>query len=440
MLAENCSRHLGHERKLWQTSLWGLAIHVNGSMPKLTQELVESLPADGRDRIIFDAGTEGFGIRVTATGRKIFIAQARSAGKVRRTSVGTFPEMTVKRARQEALPVRAAMRRDEDPRAERAARIKAIEAGTVTVSAFADRWLAEYVRLKLKRRTIADYERLLEQKIKPALGHLLVTRVAKDDVLKFHSSLAATPRRANYAVSTFRAIMTFAEDCGLRPPASNPARRIKMYREKARERFLSEAEIGSAAEGIAAAEQAGKIGPHAAAALRLALFTGARRGELMAAEWSHLDWERRFIRLPDSKGNEPRTIYLSDAALQVLKGIPRIGKFIVAGAQPDEPYQNLSRAWMIAREFVGLDDVRLHDLRHSYASLAASKGVSLQMIGKLLGHRVSATTQRYAHLARDAVASVNDELGEAMASAIEAKEPREPRVGVLAFPRRKPAR
>ena len=211
-----------------------------------------------------------------------------------------------------------------------------------------------------------------------------------------------------------------------------------MYRERARERFLTEEEIGRAAEGIAAAEQAGKIGPHAAAALRLALFTGARRGELMAAEWSHVDWDRKFIRLPDSKTNEPRTIYLSEAAMQVLKTVPRTGKFIIAGACDGEPYKNLSRAWMIAREFAGLEDVRLHDLRHSYASLAAGRGVSLQMIGKLLGHRVPATTQRYAHLARDAVAAVNDQLGEAMSAAIARETPAA--ADVLAFPRRRPAR
>jgi integrase len=121
--------------------------------------------------------------------------------------------------------------------------------------------------------------------------------------------------------------------------------------------------------------------------------------------------------------------------LQVIKTVPRIGNFIIAGARDGEPYKNLSRAWQVAREFVGLGDVRLHDLRHSYASLAAGRGVSLQMIGKLLGHRVPATTQRYAHLARDAVAAVNDELGEAMAAAIAKEAPRP--ADVLAFPRRR---
>jgi integrase len=160
----------------------------------------------------------------------------------------------------------------------------------------------------------------------------------------------------------------------------------------------------------------------------------------MAAEWSHVDWERKFIRLPDSKTNEPRTIYLSEAAVLVLKAVPRIGKFIIAGARDGEPYQNLSRAWMVAREFAGLIDVRLHDLRHSFASLAAGRGVSLQMIGKLLGHRVPATTMRYAHLARDAVAAVNDELGEAMTAAIAARETAPPTADILAFPAGKKGR
>ena len=140
-------------------------------MQKLTEELVEALPVDGRDRIVFDGG--GFGVRVTPAGRKIFIAQARVRGEVCRVSVGTFPEMKVRKARVDALAAVAAMRRGEDPRADRAARAKAIEAGGTTVAAFAERWLAEYVRPKLKPRTVADYERLIEQKIGPALGHLI---------------------------------------------------------------------------------------------------------------------------------------------------------------------------------------------------------------------------------------------------------------------------
>jgi integrase len=397
---------------------------------RLTQALVAELPV-GRDRIVFDALEAGFGVRVTKAGAKIFVAHARVAGRLHRVSLGTFRDMTVTAAREAAREALQDMRAGRDPRVERAARATAAKAGATTVKAFAERWLDEIVRPKRKPNTLRDYEYLIEHKIVPALGHLAVQRVTKDDVLQLHIAMKDTPRRANYTISTFRALMTYAEDCGLRPPLSNPARRVEMYRERPRERFLSEVEIGKAAEAIRAAEGAHKIGPHAAAGLRLALFTGARSGEIVAAQWRHIDWHRNIIRLPDSKTNEPRTIHLSEAAVEVIKALPRVGPFIVAGAKPGEAYKNLSRAWIVAREYGGLSDVRLHDLRHSYASLAAGRGVSLQMIGKLLGHKVAATTQRYAHLTRDAVAAVNDELGAAMLAAIERRAP----VGATVVPK-----
>lgn len=387
-------------------------------MPKLTNELIATIMADGIERTVFDSATPGFGFRLTANKKGIWLARARSGDVRTKISLGTYPEKSLSAARTEAHAALRDIRDGKDPRAERAARRLAAQAGKTTIAQLADRWLAEYVRIKLKPRTIADYERIVEQRIKPRLGALPVASVSKSDVISFHASMANTPRRANYVIATLRALMSFAEDVGLRPAHTNPGKRIKMYRQGVRERFLSEQEIGKAADAIATAEDTGKIGPHAAAGLRLALFTGARSGEITTAEWSHVDWQRKQIRLPDSKTNEPRTIHLSDAAIEVLKALPRVGSFIIAGRYKDEPHQNLTRAWIIAREYGGLQDVRLHDLRHSYASLAASRGVSLQMIGKLLGHKVPATTQRYAHLARDAVASINDELGAAMQAAI----------------------
>jgi integrase len=283
--------------------------------------------------------------------------------------------------------------------------------------------MADFVRPKLKPRTAFDYGQLLAKHILPALGHLTVGDIDHKDIERLHVDMGKTPRRANYVVATVRGLLNFAIKHGLRPAASNPARGIKFYREHARERFLSEAEIGAAADAIERAETDGKIGPFAAAGLRLALFTGARSGEITAIQWDHIDWPRRLVRLPDSKTNEPRTIHLSDAALEVLKTVHRVGPYVIAGAMPGEPFKNLSRSWIVARAYAGLGDVRLHDLRHSYASLAAGRGVPLQMIGKLLGHKVTATTARYAHLARDAASAVNDELGAAMQAAI-AKRPR----------------
>jgi integrase len=386
-------------------------------MQKLTDAKVAALPVTGRDYIRSEPGA-AFAVYVTRAGAKLFITRPRFAGRRYRITLGEFPDLKTGEARDLARLAVADVRAGKNPVVERAVRIKAAQAGDMTVAELADKWMADYVEPKLKPRTAADYRKLLDKHILPAVGALPVSQVTRDDSTRMHVAMRRTPRRANYALRTLGGLMSFAGDLKLRSPLDNPARRIKLYREGKIERFLTEAEIAQAADGIEAAERAGKIGPHAAAGLRLALFTGARSGEITAAQWSHVDWQRKLIRLPDSKTNEPRTIHLSEAAVEVLQAIPRTGPYIIAGAIDGEPFKNLSRSWIVARGFAGLKDVRLHDLRHSYASLAAGRGVSLQMIGKLLGHRVPATTARYAHLARDAAAAVNDELGAAMTAAI----------------------
>ena len=409
-------------------------------MPKLTQEFVDGLTTD-RDRTFYDSTLTGFGVRALPTGVRTYLARAKVAGRVHKLTIGNAAIMTLAAARREARTALDAIRRGQDPVKDKADRQRALEYGAITVADLADRWMTEVVRPKRKPRTVFDYQKIIDDKIKPALGREPVKELSWEAVNKFHASMKRTPRRANYTVSTLRAMLNFAERVGIRPPHSNPCKNIEFFREHARERFLSEPEIGAAAEAIESAERDGVIGPHAAAGLRLALFTGARSGEVTAIRWEHISWTRKQIRLPDSKGNVPRSIELSDAAVEVLKTLPPVGPFVIAGAKDGEPYKNLSRAWITAREYAeGLDDVRLHDLRHSYASLAAGRGVSLQTIGALLGHKAVASTKRYAHLARGIVASVNDELGAAMTAAIEKaktpapanvvklKQPRKPRV------------
>jgi integrase len=390
---------------------------------RLTQFFVDQASADGRDRIVFDNRAPGLGLRITPTGTKIFVAQARVLGRKRRITIGYASGaggMSLAKARTEALHTLLAMRQGVDPTAERKARLRASAARSITIRELSERWMVELVIPKRKPRTVSDYKQLLSRHILPTLGNLTVAEIDRERIERRHVEMKDTPRRANYTLATIKTMLGFAVRCGFRQ--TNPASGIQRYREKKRERFLTEVEIGAAADAIAAAESDGAIGPFAAAGLRLALFTGARSGEITAIQWEHIDWERRLIRLPDSKTNEPRTIHLSDAALEVVRATHRIGPYVIAGQKHGTAYKSLSRAWMIARKYAGLEGVRLHDLRHSYASLAAGRGVSLHMIGKLLGHRVPATTARYAHLARDTVQAVNDEIGAAMQAAI--KKPR----------------
>jgi len=241
-------------------------------MRKLTDALVASLEPDpsGRDRFVFDAQQSGYGVRITPAGTKLLFAQGYVAGRKRRITLGRHPELTVAVGRELALQALADMRRGADPVIEHKTRQAAVAAGDMVTAELVDKWLADHVRPKLKPRTVFDYERLAARRIKPALGHLPVKQVSRDDVVQLHLAMKRTPRRANYTVSTVHAIFNFAEDLGLRPRGSNPARRIKRYREGKIERFLTEVEIARAAEGIEAAERAGRIGPHAAAGLRLA--------------------------------------------------------------------------------------------------------------------------------------------------------------------------
>lgn len=384
---------------------------------KLTEESVSSLIVTGRDYLTFDTLESGFGVRVTPSGARIYIAQARVNGKPKRLPIGRHPAMKVSVARAEARAMLRDMRAGSDPRAARELRRQERAGSDTAVADLADRWLTEHVRLKRKPRTIEDYERIVEGRIKPWAGSRSVVAVRRADVMALHAEMASTPRRANYVVAVIKAMFTFAERVGLRPQGDNPAKGVELYREKARERFLSPEEIELAADLIATAEAEGKIGPHVAAGLKLCLFTGCRSGEATAMQWKHVDLPARVVRLPDSKSNRPRIIHLNGPAVETLKHLPKVGPFVIAGAKEGEPAKNLRAAWIKIRNKTALEGVRLHDLRHSFASAAVAKGLSLPMIGKLLGHTVPATTARYAHLAQDPVASANDLVGEVYAQA-----------------------
>ena len=293
---------------------------------RLTEAFIDALAPADRDLYVFDTQLATFAYRLTRAGKGIFLI-----GKRPRRTVGHRP-MKVTDARTRASQILADLKAGHDPELAQRTRAMARQAGAVTVAMLAEKWMAEYVQPKLKPRTVSDYQRLLAQRILPTLGHLTVPEVSIDHVNRLHVAMAKTPRRANYTLRTTSGLFRFAQDRKLR--ADNPCRGIRPYREGKRERFLSEAEIARAAEAITEAAGKGVIGPWAAAGLRLCLLTGARQGEILAAEWTCVDWDRRIIRLLDSKTNEPRTIHLSDAAIEVLRSIPRHGAYIIAGAKP----------------------------------------------------------------------------------------------------------
>ena len=165
-------------------------------------------------------------------------------------------------------------------------------------------------------------------------------------------------------------------------------------------------------------------GPFVLAAVRLLIFTGARLGEILGLHWQDVDIQRALMMLPDSK-NGRKTIYLNAPALDVLASLPRLknNPYVICGERKGAGLVNVQKPWRRLREQAGLDDVRLHDLRHSFASVAAAGGLSLPMIGKLLGHRSTLTTQRYAHLADDPARAANEMVAQRIAAAMASREP-----------------
>ncbi|MEM8971917.1 MAG: site-specific integrase [Pseudomonadota bacterium] len=376
---------------------------------KISRSTIERLPVpeDGKPAYHFDQLLIGFGLRISPKGVRTYIAQGRVNGRLVRKTIGRHPAVSPEEARQRARELLSNLAAGIAPEDNKP---------IVRVSDVLDEWLRFHVEAKLKPRTASDYRKITEQTLRPELGRHEICSVERAHIAKIHNDRQATPRRANYVLAVASSFFTFAEDSGHRPIDSNPARRIKPYPENRRERFLASDEVARAAQAISALEISGVLSIFAAAGLRLCLLTGARQGEIVALRWAEVDFERRLLLLEDSKtGRKP--IYLSQPAIKVLEALPKVAgnPYVIAGEKPGQPYQNLTRAWMKVRVEAGLEDVRLHDLRHTFASFGAAEALSLPMIGKLLGHRVPATTARYAHLAADPVAEANERIGERLA-------------------------
>lgn len=235
--------------------------------------------------------------------------------------------------------------------------------------------------------------------------------IAPSDVRRWFDSMSAKPSAANRSLPVLSVMMTQAELWNMRPNGSNPCRNIRRYKVKPRERFLSLEELKRLGFVLDHAEDS-----QAAAAIRLLLFTGARSSEITGLRWAWIRGTRAV--LPDSKTG-PKSIQLPPPARAVLQGLAKNGEFIFPNSRGDGPMKNLGARWARLRRLSGLDDVRVHDLRHTYASHAVMSGLDLYTVGRLLGHADVATTERYAHLAdehvRKAAGKISRVVNNAMA-------------------------
>ena len=366
---------------------------------KLSKRTVERFCVDGRDAVFWDRDLPGFGVRVYPSGTKVYVVQCRGEGRSRRTTIGRHGAVSAEEARRRAAAIIARIKAWEEP-------APAPAPAEVTVAELAARYLEEHVAVRCKPRTEVLYRAAVRRHLVPALGETLVSAVTREQVAALHFRLRETPYAANRAVHLLARILDVAAEQGLRPAgAANPCRSVERFRERRHERFLSEEEfrrLGRVLE--AAAGGAGGASPAAVAAIRLLVLTGCRRSEILGLRWEHVDLDAGELRLPDSKTGA-RLVPLSPAAAEVIAELPRPpgNPWVVPGRNPGAPLRNLQYPWEILRARAGLPGVRIHDLRHSFASRALALGESLPMIGELLGHRRVRTTARYAHLALDSV-------------------------------------
>lgn len=381
---------------------------------KLTKRLVENATPRPHDLVLWDTEVRGFGCKITPAGRRSYFCYYRTRdGVQRRPRIGQHGQLTVQQAREIAQDWLREVAAGGDPsRARRDAR------HAPTVAALCERFLAEHAARRNKAGTAYNYRRLVERFVVPELGHRKVADLTRADLERLHAKLAATPYQANRVVGMLSKMMNLAERWGLRPDGSNPVRHIEKNREARRERYLSDEEAARLGAALAAAERDGTEPPVVVAAIRLLVFTGCRLSEILTLRWEHVDLARGCLRLPDSKTGA-KTVYLNRAAGAVLEGLPRDRSgWVLPGAKPDAHLVNLQKPWRRLRGAAGLEDLRLHDLRHSFASVAAGLGEGLHMIGKLLGHSQPGTTHRYAHLAADPVKAASERVAGALAAMI----------------------
>jgi integrase len=361
----------------------------------------------GTAHYLWDDEIAGFGVRIYPSGRKSFFIAYRAKGRQRFHTVGRFGELTLHEARIEALEKLAKIRRGADPSGERQSYREA-----PTMEDLADRYMREHARLKKKPKTVKNDERSWRLHVLPRIGRYKVADVTRADVIGLHTEMAEIPYAANRVVALLSKAFNLAEVWGWRPDGSNPCRHVTRFKEYRRQRYLSQEELGRLADALAMVERERSESPAVVAAIRLLILTGCRVGEIRTLHWDEVDFERKALRLRDSKTGA-KTVYLSNPALQVLaaQGHHRRSEYVLPGAKPGRPLYTLTRPWFRIRERAGLENVRLHDLRHSYASVGAGAGLSLPMIGKLLGHRHSATTERYAHLGAHPVRQAAELVG-----------------------------
>ena len=384
-------------------------------MIKISRRTVEALEPMARDVDYYDEDLKGFGVRVRTSGRKTYFVMMRHKCVMRRFTVGTHGSVAPEQARLKAKQIIADLAIDKNPTAE----VDAVRTA-ITVRSLGERFIDEYLPCHLKPSTQGEYKRCIKIFINPEIGTIKLVSVERTDIAKIHHQLRHIPYQANRVLGVLSIMFNLAESWNLRPPFTNPCRGVRKYKEKKRERFLNHEELGRLGEALRIEEE---FAPSAVACIRLLLLTGCRLGEIQTLKWSYLDLDNCLAFLPDSKTGR-KTLYLGSVAVKLLKTIlhKKDNPYVIAGDIEGQHLTDMQKPWRRIRKLAVLPDVRIHDLRHTFASSGVALGQGLPIIGKLLGHTQPQTTARYAHLAAAPALEAADKISENLATHMDSQD------------------
>ena len=409
---------------------------------KFTQPTIEALAPQAKAYIAYDSSLKGFGVRVNPTGRRVWLIEYRPNGGgrsslKRRYTFGATETLSVAEARAKAKRLLGGIHNDQDP-----AGARADQRASLTVAELAERFIAEEVAPKRKRRTTELYQLYLRRHVLPPIGTRKARDVSHADIAKLHRKIAADGRKvtANRVATFMSGLYTWAGKMGELPKGTNPAKDIERFREEGRERFLGDDEIRRLGETLALAETKGLpfevdesnpkakhtpkhgrtiVSKHATNGIRLLLLTGCRLREVLHLRWQDVDLAHAMFTIVDGKTGR-RGVWLNAPALAVLDELShiRIGDYVIAGDNPDKPRADLQKPWAQVVKHARLDGVTLHTLRHTHASVGVGAGFGLPIVGALLGHRQSSTTSKYAHIANAPARRASEAIGAAINAAM----------------------
>lgn len=438
-------------------------------MPRLSKRVIDAAKPGAKQQFLWDETLKGFGLLILPSGKKSFILQYRTlGGRSRRLTLGPYGALTPTEAKRMASELIARIRNGEDPMATR----HSFRAAP-TINDLLDKYWSDHVLVHNAKTTQHTFKHIIKNILRPHLGTMKVTELTRRDIAELHSKLKHIPRQANMTLSVLSKALNLAEVWGLRPELSNPVRLIKRYKEAERDRFLSDQELGRLGATLEEAETiglpwvitaSGKTRKHlpkdeenrrtpvskpALFVIRLLLHTGARLSEILTLEWLHVDFENRMLALPSRKGDGRKPHPVSDTVMDLIDelAVTKRSNYVIprdGDATRHVSKEVVESAWRRIRKHAQIDDVRLHDLRHTVGTLASQSGGNAFLISHLLRHRNVTITNRYVNTDLDPIRVLSGVIGQRLLDGLAkrpepATSPCQETSNVVQFPGRRPA-